>query len=675
MLTHQENPKPISPRWPRRAPFLRRLERLTAIPEKPLYRVVKTGLLSPLYATGPIAVFLLIVIGVTGIYITLFYDFSFERSYDAVARMNQLGVSRLMRAIHRYASDIFIITVLLHALRTFLTGRFRRPYWLAWTTGWVMLALAIAGGVTGYWLIWDDNAQILTLMLLRFLAAYVPGGERLAVLIIGLGPRRASWAFMLTLFVLHVLAFISLGAFIWLHVRRLQKPQYFPRPYWTPLVFAALLIGGVVLPAYLLQKATFTRAPAWVRVDLLYLAIVPPWLRGWAAPFLGVSLVALAALMALPWLSSRPAAEPQVTIVDEKCTGCHLCALDCPYKAIRMVERSGPYKYLAVVDPAKCVSCSICLGSCDDDALLWGGLSAREMAAAVARQVAEAREAHPAVHLKAVFACERHLDQGAEAYEGQTVPVPGGAGNAVMSVVGVRCAGALHPGVLTAALDAGADEVVVVGCPPDDCAHRQGNLWLQARLERERAPRLDKAYANAAIRTAWVAPGMFLDAVRGGEDAATWSDVMVASEKTVRVLPAGGWRALLAAAVVLIVPLLVLVGLAHRTFAAYPEDTAYLLLAVEDPLLLRPPVWQEAPPASPVYFVVRVDGEPRYRRAYTPTETRRGDALFRLWPLPPGRHHVRLAWEDAQGRLIVPVLDWDPTFGPRGMVPIYLGRY
>lgn len=662
--------------WPQRPRALQRLEGVVLWAEKPLQRLVRTGLLNPLYSTGPVAVILLLIIGASGLYITFFYDFSFDRSYDAVAHMNQLGMSRLMRAVHRYAADIFVITVLLHALRTFFTNRFRRPYWLAWSTGWILLALAVLAGVTGYFLLWDENALLLYLMLLDALARYVPGGEGWAAALAGLGPRRTSWALMLAVFVLHVVAWLTMGILVWLHVRRLQKPQYFPRPFWTPLTFLALLVGALALPAYLLGKATLTSLPGQVRVDLLYLAIVPPWLRGWAGPFLLGSVALLAGLTALPWLTRPPRGEPRVTILEDRCTGCHLCALDCPYKAITMVPREGPYKFLAVVDPEKCVSCSICLGSCDDEALLWADLSPQRAAAQIRQEASQAREAAGGP-LVVAFACERHVDQAARPYVGRLVPLAAGQGADTGSVYtfAVRCAGALHPAMLTAALEAGASEVVVVGCPPDDCAHRKGNQWLQERLERERAPRLPKEYVGAPIRTAWVPPNMFAEAIGAPSEARdVWSDLMVGSEKTVRLLPRGGWRPLVWAAVVLTLPLLLWVALAHRPITAYPPDTAAVVLAVDNPTQLLP---RNTRPGGVTALRVLFDGQLWLEIPVVTTgqASPRAASVFRIRRVLPGPHTLRVFWADAQGRPVFFLVNETVSLDGREMRWLYLGRY
>ena len=55
----------------------RSLERWTMRAESPLGRLVRSQRLNPLPHTGTISVFLLLVVVLTGIYLTLFFEFGF----------------------------------------------------------------------------------------------------------------------------------------------------------------------------------------------------------------------------------------------------------------------------------------------------------------------------------------------------------------------------------------------------------------------------------------------------------------------------------------------------------------------------------------------------------------------------------------------------------------------
>jgi ubiquinol-cytochrome c reductase cytochrome b subunit len=56
----------------------------------------------------------------------------------------------LIRQIHHWAADVFVASIMIHVLRIFFTGAFRKPRELNWVIGTVMLALAAVEGFCGY---------------------------------------------------------------------------------------------------------------------------------------------------------------------------------------------------------------------------------------------------------------------------------------------------------------------------------------------------------------------------------------------------------------------------------------------------------------------------------------------------------------------------------------------
>jgi ferredoxin len=167
-------------------------------------------------------------------------------------------------------------------------------------------------------------------------------------------------------------------------------------------------------------------------------------------------------------------------------------------------DDDAKYRQLAIVHEDLCVACGVCIGSCPTEALTLGDEPAEALWDEV-RAVAELGD-EPRI----IVTCERHalhgarhlLGRGASSVEGKST-----------HVIPVTCVGMVHPGLVAAGLDAGAGEVQVVGCPPADCANREGNTFLQARLDRERVPRLKRKYVDAPIATDWVAPDRFREAL------------------------------------------------------------------------------------------------------------------------------------------------------------------
>ena len=61
----------------------------------------------------------------------------------------------LIRQTHHWAADVFVVAIVLHLLRVFFTGAFRKPRELVYYVGVAMLMLALLEGFLGYSLV-DD---------------------------------------------------------------------------------------------------------------------------------------------------------------------------------------------------------------------------------------------------------------------------------------------------------------------------------------------------------------------------------------------------------------------------------------------------------------------------------------------------------------------------------------
>jgi ferredoxin/mono/diheme cytochrome c family protein len=475
------------------------LERATFRAEAPVRKVVRSHRLNPLPHAGTISIFLLIVVVVTGVYITLFFGFGFEASHRSVEKMRDHPLQSVVRTVHRYASAALVLTTLVHAWRIFVAGRFRGPRRWRWATGVTSLVIVWLAGVTGYWLVWDERAQALNEATMSLAGGFGTVSSFYVRNVAGPG-AGSGWGVMFMLWLVHLLLTVVIGYFLWRHVRRSQLPVMPPR-HWMATMLGALVVASLVVPADVLDRVDLARRVGDLPLDPFVLFLLPPLLGGWAWLTIVVLAIVVLAVVLAPFVSRRTAT-PVVEIDEDACTGCELCVVDCPYLALTMVARSeadvgasptlGAGRPVAVVDADACVGCGICIGSCSFGAMQLEGFESPEQIDPAGRHV--------------VLACSRHLDAaGRPPFGDDAVGIP-------VAVVEVACSGMIHANAIGSLMRAGATQVQVIGCAPGDCAYGVGNTILDERLRGDRNPHVPKRWAGVAAED-WVAPGGLVDAV------------------------------------------------------------------------------------------------------------------------------------------------------------------
>jgi ubiquinol-cytochrome c reductase cytochrome b subunit len=124
----------------------------------------------------------------------------------------------LIRQTHHWAANVFIATIVLHLLRVFFTGAFRKPRDLTYLLGLSMLGLALLEGYLGYSLV-DDLLSGMGLAIGYSVALSIPFvGAKLALLLWG-GPFPGSPSFLPRMYIAHVLIIpILIAAILTLHL-------------------------------------------------------------------------------------------------------------------------------------------------------------------------------------------------------------------------------------------------------------------------------------------------------------------------------------------------------------------------------------------------------------------------------------------------------------------------
>lgn len=115
--------------------------------------------LTPMYCLGGLTFFFFVILAVTGIMLAMYYRPTPDTAYDSVVEISTtVRYGWLIRGIHFYAANGMLITAILHMLRVYFTGAFKKPRELNWIVGVGLGALTLVAGFTGYVLRWDQEA-------------------------------------------------------------------------------------------------------------------------------------------------------------------------------------------------------------------------------------------------------------------------------------------------------------------------------------------------------------------------------------------------------------------------------------------------------------------------------------------------------------------------------------
>lgn len=432
--------------------------------------------LNPMYHTGAITMAMLAAVLVSGLYVFVFYRIGPERSYVSVAALEASAFGGFMRSLHRYASDGLILAAGAHALRMLLNGRFRGNAAAAWYSGVGLVLFSLVEGLTGYFLVWDRQAQVLAQGMFRLMDVLPVFGEPLSRSL--LSQSSVSGMLFFIMLFLHVMLAVAVLVFLWFHVTRVAQPRVvLPRPLAYGIL-ALLVATALFWPARSNPPADLDAIPTNVRLDFFYLFGVPVLQRLGPAATWGLAGAGVLVIGALPlWARRRATAAPRVA--QQYCNGCRQCYLDCPYDGITMRPRTDslPFVEEAVIDPDRCARCGVCVGSCSTGAIELQGMSLRSLQPRIAEAVS------PAGGRTLVVSC----GWSAGGQPGALAGIPG------VAALTVPCIGAVHPFLAEHALRAGASNVLLVGCPAEGGPFRLGNRWLEMRLEGERKPALRPA--------------------------------------------------------------------------------------------------------------------------------------------------------------------------------------
>ncbi len=443
---------------------------------------------NPLYHLHSIGVFLLWVALFTGIYLFIFYKINPEGAYESVRYLTeeQWWLGGLMRSLHRYGSDLLVVVMVLHLLKTLVTSRYGGWRRLAWVSGVFILWVVLICGIFGYWLVWDRKAQLIAVLSAEMLEHIPIFGQPLSINFSGAGTLDAIFFYIL--FIMHFALTVFLFILLWVHVSRIASARINP-PFKLGLATLGLLIlYSILFPAGLEPPADLKVLPTPVEVDWFFMFLYPP-LKYIPVYMMWLIIIGVTAVLVLiPWLFPVKR-ELTASVILKNCTGCEQCVFDCPYEAIYMRRRTDgkPFNLEAVVSQGRCAGCAICVGACDFDAISMQAFTEREFKERILQASGELAGAEKRPTL-VVFACRWGVDVS-EHLAGLTT-----------RVFTVPCAGMIQPAMAETALNAGVDGVVISACAENDCHYRAGDELLKLRFSGIRRPTFKTGVDRDRIR-------------------------------------------------------------------------------------------------------------------------------------------------------------------------------
>lgn len=181
------------------------------------------GRISYLYCLGGVAFTLFVSLLLSGLLLSTYYVPSEHEAFQSVLRITrEARLGWLLRGIHKWSGNLFIVFIILHAIRVVVHRAYRPPRELNWAAGALTLVAAFASGFTGYLLPWDQKAYWATVVGTS-MAGTVPFiGEYLIYMVRG-GPE-VDGTTLVRFYSMHILWLpLIMAVLLWAHFHMVKR--------------------------------------------------------------------------------------------------------------------------------------------------------------------------------------------------------------------------------------------------------------------------------------------------------------------------------------------------------------------------------------------------------------------------------------------------------------------
>lgn len=292
---------------------------------------------------GFVTLFVLINQAVTGILLAMVYQPSAGAAYASLKALQSSTIENFVRSLHSWGANFMVVLIILHLLRVFYEGAYKRPRESTWVMGGILLIGTLGLAFTGYLLPWDQEGYWATTVGTA-MAKFVPGIGDFLVQVLRDGTQvtgatltRFYSIHMLLLPLIIALAFLLHFFFVLRQgmastdelaeaKKRGETIDGKSRPFWPDVAFrmlafvlfvaialwilAFLFPKGLGTPADPLNKEHYIPEPAWYFFGIYQLLKYFPGQLDVLA-MVALPLIAVIFLFGLPWLDRNPSRRPR----------------------------------------------------------------------------------------------------------------------------------------------------------------------------------------------------------------------------------------------------------------------------------------------------------------------------------------------------------------------------
>lgn len=109
------------------------------------------------FCLGGTPAYLFVIQIVTGILLAFYYQSSAGAAYESVRYITEdAAYGWYFRSVHKWGATLMVASVILHQMRVYFTGAYRKPREINWMVGMCLLLCTLVTGFTGYSLVYEQ---------------------------------------------------------------------------------------------------------------------------------------------------------------------------------------------------------------------------------------------------------------------------------------------------------------------------------------------------------------------------------------------------------------------------------------------------------------------------------------------------------------------------------------